>query len=239
MKTIMLSGGFDPIHEGHLKMFKAAKVMGYAVIVVVNSDKWLLKKKGYLFQTLETRMDIIKELKSIDQVYPALDADGTVCESLLHIQPDFFGNGGDRTSESTPEKEFCKTGNIEMIYGLGGFDKPNSSSSINIKNRVERPWGYWEVLSETANTKTKILHVEAGKSLSMQKHKFRDEHWTVLEGFGSVILNGDNYPLDPRRIAIIEADDWHQLKAHDALPITILEIQIGKILEESDIERKE
>ena len=95
------------------------------------------------------------------------------------------------------------------------------------------------MLSETANTKVKILHVLPGKSLSMHKHKHRDEHWTVLEGHGSVILNGDNYPLDPHVSAIIEAGDWHQLKAHDVLPITILEIQMGRVLEESDIERKE
>ena len=127
-KTIMLSGGFDPIHVGHIKMILAAAAYG-GVIVVVNSDTWLRNKKGYIFMSFEERCELISAIKGVKVVSGVDDADGTVCEALERLQPDMFGNGGDRTNKNTPEMDICENLGIEMVFELGG-GKVQSSSEL-------------------------------------------------------------------------------------------------------------
>ena len=126
--TIVLSGGFDPIHVGHVRMIKAAAEYGN-VIVVANSDDWLMRKKGYIFMPWEERAEIILALDGVHDVVEVDDSDGTVCEVLERLKPDMFGNGGDRTNKNTPEMAVCKEHGIEMIWSLGG-DKVQSSSDL-------------------------------------------------------------------------------------------------------------
>src|SRR5690242_6837351 len=95
-KKIALSGGFDPLHSGHIRMIKAAAEHG-DVVIILNSDEWLLRKKGYVFMTWKERAEILSSIKGVESVVPVDDADGTVCKSLEELQPDYFGNGGDRT----------------------------------------------------------------------------------------------------------------------------------------------
>ena len=137
-KIIILSGGFDPIHIGHLRMFKAAKEQSDIVIVGANSDSWLTRKKGKPFMPEYQRIEILKAIKYIDQVYTFNDEDNTACDLIMKViqfyKNDknikiFFGNGGDRNKKTTPEIEFCKQNEIEMIWGVGG-DKIQSSSDL-------------------------------------------------------------------------------------------------------------
>ena len=135
-KLVTVSGGFDPIHVGHVRMILAAARLGN-VIVIANSDAWLMRKKGYVFMTYEERQEILYAIKGVVDVVEASDGDDTVCKTLEKINPDVFANGGDRKEGSIPEYELCKKLDIEMIFGVGGRDKPQSSSWLVDKMRKQ------------------------------------------------------------------------------------------------------
>jgi D-beta-D-heptose 7-phosphate kinase/D-beta-D-heptose 1-phosphate adenosyltransferase len=124
--TVCVSGGFDPIHKGHVRMIQEAAQFG-DVIVIANSDEWLLRKKNKFFMTWEERAEILYAIKGVIKVVKAEDNDGTVCESLRRLKPTYFANGGDRKDFNTPENEVCKELGITMLWGIGG-DKIQSSS---------------------------------------------------------------------------------------------------------------
>ena len=126
-KIVALSGGFDPIHVGHVRMIQSAAEMG-DVIVIANSDEWLMRKKGYVFMKYEERQEILNAIKGVYDVVKANDIDDTVCETLRYLRPDIFVNGGDRKEGNVPEHILCEDMGIEMKFGVGGDDKPQSSS---------------------------------------------------------------------------------------------------------------
>jgi len=127
-KTIAISGGFDPIHVGHLHMIKEASKHG-SVIVILNSDAWLEQKKGYVFMPFKERKAILEEFESVHHVVEVDDSDGTVCAALDQLRPCYFGNGGDRVSDNVPEVKFCKRYSIGLVWNLGG-SKVQSSSEL-------------------------------------------------------------------------------------------------------------
>ena len=134
-KIIILSGGFDPVHKGHVRMFKAAKEYG-SVVVGANSDKWLIRKKEKYFMPFSERKEILESIKFIDEVVDFNDDDDTACDLIKKINNKYsekveiyFGNGGDRTNKTTPEIEYCKNNNIGLIWELGG-GKIQSSSDL-------------------------------------------------------------------------------------------------------------
>ena len=124
---VAVSGGFDPIHIGHVRMIREAAEMG-DVIVIANSDSWLMRKKGYVFMPYDERQEILYAIKGVVDVVEANDKDGTVCYTLKKIKPDIFANGGDRKEGNVPEYDVCNDLNIKMCFGVGGNDKPQSSS---------------------------------------------------------------------------------------------------------------
>jgi len=126
-KTIMVSGGFDPPHIGHIRMFKEAAKWG-DVVVAINSDDWLMRKKGYVFMPWEERAEIICEFASVDVIVSFDDSDDTACAAINKFRPNAFANGGDRKKENTPEMDLCDELGIQMLWGIGGKDKPQSSS---------------------------------------------------------------------------------------------------------------
>ena len=136
-KTIVISGGMDPVHIGHVKMIKAAAELG-RVIVVLNSDEWLVRKKGYAFMSFEERKYLLENIKGVSEVSDVDDSDGTVCEALQRLKPNMFGNGGDRTSDNTPEKEVCLDIGIRMVWNLGGEKIQSSSDLVRdfVRNRA-------------------------------------------------------------------------------------------------------
>jgi len=125
---ICVSGGFDPLHSGHLAMFREAAKKG-KLVVIINSDDWLMRKKGFCFLTWEQRADIISSLKMVHEVASVEDKDNTVCEALKRLKPKYFANGGDRKTDNTPEMEVCNELGIEMVWDTGG-EKFESSSEI-------------------------------------------------------------------------------------------------------------
>lgn len=125
---ICVSGGFDPLHQGHIQLLRAAAGFG-RLVVILNSDAWLLRKKGFALLPWQQRAMILGDLRYVAGVEPVDDADGTVCEALRRLRPRCFANGGDRTSNNTPEVELCRRLDIEMLWGVGG-GKINSSSDM-------------------------------------------------------------------------------------------------------------
>lgn len=128
-KTVMVSGGFDPVHIGHIRMILEASKWG-DVIVVANSDDWLYRKKGFVFMDFEQRAEILASIKGVIKVSGVDDHDGTVCEAIIRHKPDYFANGGDRKKHNTPEQAVCDELGVEMLWGVGGNDKANSSSDL-------------------------------------------------------------------------------------------------------------
>lgn len=135
---VIVSGGFDPIHRGHIRMFKGAKKLGHKVICGLNSDKWLVSKKGNAFMNFAERSEILQAIKYIDEVMAFKDdASGTAIDLLTKVQslyPDktiAFVNGGSIKREATPEKGFCSAYNIDMLWNIGGNKIQSSSDLIN------------------------------------------------------------------------------------------------------------
>ena len=132
--TVMVSGGFDPVHVGHIRMIREAAKYG-DVIVIANSDAWLHRKKGFNFMDFKSRYEILDSIKGVLLVDSVDDSDGTVCDALRRHKPTYFANGGDRGKSNTPEQTVCEQLGIELLWGIGGEEKVESSSELVKKTR--------------------------------------------------------------------------------------------------------
>ena len=255
MDVVLVTGGFDPLHSGHLAYFKAAKELGDKLVVGINSDEWLTRKKGRPFMPFQERAEIIKGLSRVDQIISFDDSDDTACGAIYKTLAThgniklIFANGGDRTDANIPEMatygdmHYC-----DFVFGVGGEDKKNSSSWIleEYKSpKTERTWGYYRVIHEYDNhTKVKELTVPPGKKLSMQKHKERSEHWFVAEGTATVYTLDSSTDIDTLGVYTqhkslhIPVGTWHQLANEHDTDLKLVEIQYGKNCIEEDIERR-
>jgi cytidyltransferase-like protein len=252
MKITLVTGGFDPLHSGHIEYLKAAKELGDILVVGINSDNWLTRKKGAPFMPYRERSAIIKNLVGVDFVIDFNDDDDSAKHAIWMVRQSYpqdrivFANGGDRTHLDIPEMS-VEDDNIEFVFGVGGFNKSNSSSWILQEwkaPKTERAWGYYRVLHEVPGTKVKELTIEPGQKLSMQRHQHRDEFWLVTEGTCQVnqqMPNGYALPsitLNKHDGLELNAGDWHQLCNITDVPCRIVEIQFGSQCTEDDIERK-
>lgn len=129
MPIVCISGGFDPIHCGHIELIQQAAKKG-DVFVILNSDDWLKRKKGYVFLDWEHRAKIIRAIHGVEYISRVDDSDGTVCEALRRIKPDYFANGGDRNVDNTPEQDVCRELNIRMLWGIGGSKMAGSQDIV-------------------------------------------------------------------------------------------------------------
>ena len=140
VKNIVVSGGFDPIHIGHVRMILEASQEG-DVIVIANSDEWLQRKKGYVFMPWEERAEIIRSIRGVADVVRVDDSDNSVCEAIKRLHTsgkcDMFANGGDRKSTNTPEVKLCEELGIKMLWNVGG-GKIQSSSDL-VSSAQEEP----------------------------------------------------------------------------------------------------
>jgi cytidyltransferase-like protein len=250
MKIVIVTGGFDPIHSGHIEYFKAAKQLGDKLIVGLNSDAWLTRKKGQPFMPYYERMMVVGNLSMVDETIEYDDSDDSSIDAIKRVKmqyPDdeiIFANGGDRTSYNIPE---MTEKNVVFKFGVGGENKANSSSWILREwkqPKTSRTWGYYRILHDVPGCKVKELTVEPGQSLSMQKHFKRNEYWLVSEGkclLNSLLSSGYVLPslkLETHASHVIPVGDWHQLTNPFSEPCKIVEIQYGEECVEEDIERK-
>ena len=252
MKVVLVTGGFDPLHSGHISYFNAAKKLGDKLVVGLNSDEWLARKKGQPFMPIYERDSIISSLSMVDKVVHYPDADGSSKNAITGVRAMYpkatiiFANGGDRTQQNIPEME-VNDDNIEFVFGVGGDDKMNSSSWIlrEWKNpKTLRQWGYYRILHDVEGCKVKELTVEPSKSLSMQKHFKRNEYWLVTEGKCDVntMLPDSSSPmtltLSQHQSYHVDMNYWHQLTNPYSTPCRIVEVQYGEMCIEEDIERQ-
>lgn len=250
MKIVVATGGFDPVHSGHIAYLTEAAKLGDRLIVGVNSDEWLQRKKGRAFMPLAERRAVVGSMRDVDATMVFDDSDGSACALLRELKSGYtyasivFANGGDRTADNIPE---MAVEGIEFAFGVGGENKANSSSWI-LEDwkapKTERSWGYYRVLHEVDGTKVKELTINPKQSLSMQRHTHRAEHWHVTEGMCNVDCQmPGGYYLPPRTLSKhmtldIPAGEWHQLTNPYDVPCKLVEIQYGPQCVEEDIERR-
>ena len=117
--TVLVSGGFDPVHVGHIRMIREAAEHG-DVIVIANSDEWLYRKKGFNFMDFKSRYEILDAIKGVVLVDSVNDSDETVCDAIKRHKPTYFANGGERGKDNTPEVMLCKELGVELLWGVGG-----------------------------------------------------------------------------------------------------------------------
>ena len=250
MKIVVVSGGFDPIHSGHIAYLEEAKKLGDKLIVALNSDDWLIKKKGKFFMPFAEREIILKNLKPVDDVISFEDDELGSCKDALNKTklkyPDeeiLFCNGGDRNKENIPEMEVS---DVTFHFEVGGEDKKNSSSWIlkNFEHSSEnRVWGKFYNLFVDENLKLKELIVDPKKGMSFQRHFHRNEIWFVSKGkclvnFSKVDAeNFQSIELNKEQVFHVEKEAWHQITNPFDKPCHIIEIQYGEKTDEDDIER--
>jgi D-beta-D-heptose 7-phosphate kinase/D-beta-D-heptose 1-phosphate adenosyltransferase len=132
-QVVATSGGFDPVHFGHVRCILATSLVRppQKTVIIVNSDEFLIRKKGFAFMPLDERMEIIDAIKGVDYVVPWEDGTQFVSGALAQLEPDYFTKGGDRSSpDQVPELDVCKRIDCQIIFGVGGTDKIQSSSSL-------------------------------------------------------------------------------------------------------------
>lgn len=248
---VIVSGGFDPIHAGHLNLINDASNLG-KVIVIANSDNFLIKKKGFFLMPFSERIEIIKNLKNVDLVFSSIDTDDSVSESIralslnksLNIK--YFANGGDRAGiKDIPEFQICKENNIELVFDVGGGKTQSSSSLVegavdasNIyKNYTSKPWGSYINLLQEPNFLVKKILVDINEEISYQSHNFRDEHWILVEGNLEVINGTSTKLLQENDYEFIKRKSKHRIRNIGKKTAVMIEIQFGDKIDEKDIKR--
>jgi D-beta-D-heptose 7-phosphate kinase/D-beta-D-heptose 1-phosphate adenosyltransferase len=135
MPKVLVTGGFDPFHIGHLDLFLDAACHG-DLYIGLNSDEWLIRKKGYVFMPWAERAVLLVNYDFVQEVFSFDDGDDTAIEAIYNLKPDYFANGGDRSADNVPEVEICNKLGVKMLWGVGGNEKRQSSGDL-----VAKAWG--------------------------------------------------------------------------------------------------
>ncbi len=250
MKIAVVSGGFDPIHSGHISYLNSALAEADKLIVCLNSDEWLKEKKSKFFLPFTERKIILENLSSVDLVLDFEDDDiGSATNGLKKVKqlfPDdqiIFCNGGDRTKRNIPEMAIK---DIHFKFSVGGNNKKNSSSWILKNSRYSsssRLWGKFFDLFQDDYVKVKELIVKKKNGMSFQRHFKRSEVWLVSKGKCKVNFsnsNPDNVQtkiLNKGDFFQVPVNSWHQITNPYSQECRIIEIQYGDETNEEDIER--
>ena len=250
MKISVASGGFDPLHSGHIQYLKASAKIGDHLVVALNSDDWLIAKKGKNFLPFAERKLILEHMEMVDEVIEFDDDEIGSCKNALYKVKEkyptdevIFCNGGDRDKDNIPELE---VENVTFKFGVGGDSKTNSSSWI-LKDwhygDEDRVWGSYKNLLKESNLTVKEIMLEPGKGMSLQKHSMRSEVWFVSKG-ECYVNHSKESPEETKEIFLpnesvftVNQGHWHQLFNKSDQPCHIIEIQYGDKTTEDDIER--
>jgi D-beta-D-heptose 7-phosphate kinase/D-beta-D-heptose 1-phosphate adenosyltransferase len=254
MRIAVVSGGFDPLHSGHINLLESAAAYGDKLVVLLNSDEWLTRKKGRPFLPFDERATIIERLNMVSNVYSVDDKDNSVTQGLIQIRDAFghehdyvFCNGGDRGKDNIPEMQ---VEGYEFVFSVGGDFKANSSSWILKEWQYpteRRVWGEFSDLFQDDAVRVKELVIEPGKGISYQRHFKRSEVWFVSKGECYVKHGPDTDKPEQNTTKLYKTDElihvklgeWHQIINRSDTPCHIIEIQYGEETNEDDIERLE
>jgi len=199
VRWVAVSGGFDPLHIGHVRMFKESRKLGDKLVVILNNDNWLKAKKGFSFMPEKERKEIIGSFPFVDKVvitdHKKNDPDMSVCRTLAKVRPAIFANGGDRKPDGdpVPEVALCKKLGIKMLYNVGPGGKVQSSSwMINAArrpaSRSARPWGEYYAWDSGKDWNLKTIYIKPRARLSLQYHHHREEWWLLVSGDASATI---------------------------------------------------
>ena len=238
---VLVTGGFDPIHSGHLAMFKEAKKLGDELWVGINSDEWLIRKKGFRYMSWDERSEIISMMSIVNKIISFNDDDNSSNDAIsitksLSNSNIIFANGGDRNKDTTMEYGNPDHDDVTFVFSVGGNNKKNSSSDIV---KVKRNWGYYKNIYSGDGFKVKELVINPMSSLSMQRHKYRSETWNLVSGQCTIYSNGEEIIMSKNKPIQINKGDWHKCLNESNEPAHIIEIWKGSTnkLDENDIER--
>ena len=248
--AIIVSGYFNPLHKGHIEYFMEAKKLGDKLIVGLNSDHWLTRKKGKPFMSLENRSSIIQNLSMVNEVVMYNDEDDTSCHAIAQVLHSYvnviFANGGERILSNIPEyQRYGSDKRVKFVCNVGG-DKTESSSWLLDEwksPKTLRKWGYYKDLYMGEGFKVKELVIEPFSCLSMQRHEYRSELWNLVSGSAEIHMGiGEEkmiYELNNNASVLIEKGEWHMGCNMTDKPAHIVEIWRGNTeeLTEKDIER--
>ncbi len=248
---VAVSGGFDPLHVGHVRMFKEARNLGDKLMVIINNDNWLQHKKGFVFMPQRERAEIVKELPFVDKVvftdHGIKDPDRSITRSLKKFKPAIFANGGDRKGvKDIPEVAICEELGIKMVFNVGEGGKVQSSSWMVGASRrpaaqTIRPWGRFFGWDSGKGWYLKTIYIAAGKRLSLQFHHHRSEYWMLVEGDATATIQKTGER--PQRVALkkgqvihVDTKVVHRLESKRGG--VVVEIAVGNF-DENDIVRIE
>lgn len=240
----VVSGGFDPVHSGHIKMIQAARRRADVVCVGLNSDAWLERKKGRAFMPWSERCKILLNIRDVMGVMPFDDSDGSACTLLRELLVNFpedefvFCNGGDRTADNIPEMQ-VQDPRLTFAFGIGGDTKQAASSDFLKAWRepfwTDRPWGRWAVFDEGKGYKVKRLEILPDKAISLQYHNKRSEYWTVVQGSALASLNGKVATYNVGESFHVPLGALHRVYNNGTGMLVCIEVQTGECREEDII----
>ncbi len=245
----LVSGGFDPVHLGHLKMFQDAKRISKKVVLLLNNDEWLTKKKGKPFMNQNQRKEILSEFKSISEVIIQTSSDPSSSSAIKEFAKKnrdkliCYCNGGDRSSiKNIREYDVCNKLGIDLQFGIGGDKKIESSSDLtkNYLGEIEkRPWGSYHIIAKNSGYQIKEIKVSINSKLSLQKHNNRAEFWQIIDGECFAIVGKEKYELKNNDHIYIPRDTIHRIENTGKKELIFIEIQLGNDIKEDDILRIE
>jgi len=248
-KWVAVSGGFDPLHVGHIRLFKEARKLGDKLVVILNNDNWLRTKKGFVFMPQKERMELLRSFPFVDSVvltkHTRDDPDRSVARALRQVRPAVFANGGDRGKGNTPEAVLCKRLGIKLAFNVGRGGKVQSSSWMieaarKPASRSVRPWGEYYGWDSGRGWNLKTIYIKPKSRLSLQYHHHREEWWLLVSGDAQAVMQkGKKAPaieLKKGEVFRVGKRQIHRLTSRKGG--IVVEVAYGKF-DEDDIVRLE